>query len=635
MALKKTSVTLLLLILLPCLHASADQLDSLLLKHDTVSIYRYVGTTDSLALKSLRLVKRAVIDGFQKYTFLDKQSRFYAGLGNTGLAYKSLLYQPAYQDGFYLGINSFDSYTYRDQNTSYYVHRKPVTYLYYANGSKKEQLFRVVHSNKIANLITIGVDFYLVNSPGNYIRQKSDDKSVAVTAQYYTKDLRYGVIANYTHNKFIVFENGGIANDSVFEDNIESDRRLINVNLLTAQNLVKEAGIGMNQYFYLSKAPPAADSSGKKKSLFHAGRLAYTFNYSRQIQVYTDQEPRSAFYAPYDTILDTLKTDDSLHVETYENILSWSNLRLNDNPDQKIFYLNLFLKNQYSEMSGYEPKRIFMLWIPGADAIIRPFKGSRIDFNGSWSTGEFNDKGYMLDASIAQQFKKGEKDYGTLSLGLTRFTQDPGWIYQHYQSNHFRWDNNFLKQQFSRAGFSYTYKRLRTGIDYWQVRNLTYLDTLARPHQFLGNTNIMAIYLYKDFKIGIWNLDNALIYQKASGNDVVRLPEFMANIAFYVTLPLFKNAAVLQPGLEFFYNTAYYADSYMPATRSFYLQDSKEIGNYIYADVYVNVMIKTFRFFLKYNHFNSSFSGRRYYMAPHYPLQDAAFKFGVSWNFYD
>ena len=34
-------------------------------------------------------------------------------------------------------------------------------------------------------------------------------------------------------------------------------------------------------------------------------------------------------------------------------------------------------------------------------------------------------------------------------------------------------------------------------------------------------------------------------------------------------------------------------------------------------------------------HFNASFMGRTYYMVPSYPMQDAAFKFGVDWIFHD
>jgi hypothetical protein len=73
----------------------------------------------------------------------------------------------------------------------------------------------------------------------------------------------------------------------------------------------------------------------------------------------------------------------------------------------------------------------------------------------------------------------------------------------------------------------------------------------------------------------------------------------------------------------------------MPALRSFYWQEEKKTGNYYYADVFISLMIKRFRIFIKYQHLNELWSESRYYMVPHYPQQGAAFKFGLSWSFYD
>jgi hypothetical protein len=109
----------------------------------------------------------------------------------------------------------------------------------------------------------------------------------------------------------------------------------------------------------------------------------------------------------------------------------------------------------------------------------------------------------------------------------------------------------------------------------------------------------------------------------------------MADVAVFVTMQLFQGATTIQPGIEVFYNTSYYADAYMPALRSFYTQDKKEIGNFIYADIFFNFRIKRARMFLKYSHFNSLFGDNNYYAVPSYPLMDAGFRFGISWKFFD
>jgi hypothetical protein len=73
----------------------------------------------------------------------------------------------------------------------------------------------------------------------------------------------------------------------------------------------------------------------------------------------------------------------------------------------------------------------------------------------------------------------------------------------------------------------------------------------------------------------------------------------------------------------------------MPATRMFYLQDEKKIGNYIYMDIFINLMVKRFRIFVKYQHLNALWGENRYYMVPHYPMQGGIIKYGLSWSFYD
>jgi hypothetical protein len=52
-------------------------------------------------------------------------------------------------------------------------------------------------------------------------------------------------------------------------------------------------------------------------------------------------------------------------------------------------------------------------------------------------------------------------------------------------------------------------------------------------------------------------------------------------------------------------------------------------------DVFLNVKIQRATLFVKYSHFNAAFMERNYFMVPNYPMQDAAFKFGVNWRFFD
>ena len=115
----------------------------------------------------------------------------------------------------------------------------------------------------------------------------------------------------------------------------------------------------------------------------------------------------------------------------------------------------------------------------------------------------------------------------------------------------------------------------------------------------------------------------------------MRLPDFSSYTSFIYENNFFKKALYGQFGIDVRYCTLYLADAYMPATGQFYLQNEKKIGNYAYVDLFANFRIKTFRFFLKYEHLNAGFSEKGYYTVPHYPMAGGTFKWGIRWQFFD
>jgi hypothetical protein len=132
-----------------------------------------------------------------------------------------------------------------------------------------------------------------------------------------------------------------------------------------------------------------------------------------------------------------------------------------------------------------------------------------------------------------------------------------------------------------------------------------------------------------------WGINGKLVYQSPSQPEYIRIPGFSGHLNLFFKSPIFKQAATIQTGFQFYYFSEFFADGYNPAYRDFYIQNEKSIGNYIYADVYLTLNIKTARLFLKYAHFNSLFGNYTYYLAPHYPDRDARFCFGINWRFHN
>ncbi len=607
--------------------------DSIKKHRDSTQVLFFYSDFEKLGKLNLHQNDTALA-GFQDYDMLYKHDRFFATLGNIGHSYRCLTpFSNLSASGFDYGLHNLDGYLYKNDSVQYYKVYKTFTEISYIQGAKKEQNFHAVFSRNIYRSFNLGFDFHVMSAPGAYNRQKTNQINFALTSQFFSKDKRYGVIANLTMNRIKNYENGGIIYDSLFESNLETNRMVIPVNLLTAQNRVKETGFFMKHYFDLTRHTASEkDSSGITRNRIELGRLSYSFQYNRQIQNFIDYQPDSGFFP---TPVDTVITFDSLTVKKIINEVIWSNPSFKPNQQLRMFQIEAGIRQQYSEVSMQGDKIFFQQYIPHAKINFTPFGSLILEAQGDYAIGDYNEGDFSLQVTLSSILGSKSKNAGTISITGKYSLQQPAWFYSHYQGNSYQWDTSWLKQGLISGGFKYFFKFIETGINVGRITNFIYLDTLSMPRQFQPEFGYMNLFLNGDVDIWRFKFKTQLLYQTIQGTSLLRLPAFMGNLAVYYTQPLFHGAATLQPGLNFFYNTAYYADKYNPALRSFYLQDEKEIGNYLYMDVFINLKIQRARFFFTYTHFNASFMGHTYYTTPGYPMQDGAFKFGVSWRFHD
>ncbi|MGB4124541.1 MAG: putative porin, partial [Bacteroidales bacterium] len=263
---------------------------------------------------------------FEIYNWPDRKYPFIASLGNSGLAYKNLVFNIQRPVGFNYGINTFDAYLFQQEELKYYLNHKPFSEIGYVTGASKEQLFHARHQQRFFKKLAFGVDFELINSLGTYQHQKSNNRKIAFKSEYFTDNLKYGFIANYSHSKVVVQENGGLANDSIYEHNLEPDRSIIGIKLWNAETNVRKAQIGFQQYYQLSPRKKNDSDSAylhDKKLQIRFGRLSHTFLYDRNALIYKDENPTSGFY--HNIYVDSIATFDSVFFQTLENSFSWSN----------------------------------------------------------------------------------------------------------------------------------------------------------------------------------------------------------------------------------------------------------------------------------------------------------------------
>ena len=596
---------------------------------DSAKIYSFSANFEQQGSHFLHPID-TLITNVENYDPPTRPGKYYASLGNVGLANHNQIFSPIIKSGYSFGISSFDQYRFLNDSLKYYWVGKPYTHLEYVMGYKKEQNLLVDHSQNIASWFNLGLKFHYVNSPGLYKNQQSDDKNFVIKTRFQTPNYRYIVLANYIHNKLKVEENGGIRYDTVFEENIKTDRRGFITNLSSANNQIKENSFFVKQYFKLSKRHRfrLADSaqSASLPDRINPGNISHAIRISDVSYLYQQSlSDTNGFYA---LTLDSLNpTYDSTHIFQIENQLSWTNA---DNAKDQLLTFNFALRHIYAEQWVDSVVSNFNQLIPNGMMNIN--LSDKLDLRvyadlvlGQTYGGDFNLK---ADLSLKTKF-------GVIKYTLHNANQEAVGFFQSYKSNHFIWDNNFKKQYFLINRFSYSYKSVFAGANIFAIQNFVFLDSLGKPKQLNKNIQILHLQLRKLIKLGNWTMDTRLNYQKASSTQAVRIPDFVGDVSVFYTKDLFKQAAIFQTGLDVSYNTSYYAMAYMPATRSFYVQNNQSVGNYFYANAFINLQIKRSRLFLKYHNLGFLAGDFRYYTVPSYPMQDGGFRFGISWMFYD
>lgn len=166
------------------------------------------------------------------------------------------------------------------------------------------------------------------------------------------------------------------------------------------------------------------------------------------------------------------------------------------------------------------------------------------------------------------------------------------------------------------------------------LKNNTYFDSLSIVRQNPEAMSILTAYLRKDFKLWKFHMDNKILFQVSSDEDVVPLPEVALDLRYYFQFELVKNVLTAQLGANATFTTEYYAPGYSPALGVFYNQKVEKIGETPYVDLFVNLQWKRASIFVKYVNAALGWPDNDYFSTFRYIRSQKALKFGIHWPFY-
>ncbi|PKP02487.1 MAG: hypothetical protein CVU11_11665 [Bacteroidetes bacterium HGW-Bacteroidetes-6] len=509
---------------------------------------------------------------------------------------------------FFAFMHRPDQYMFTRENIPLFTDSVPFSIASYSNGYKREQYFDFIHSQRLAKQWRLTLDYRLINSPGAYKNQKLQQSHFFTTIEYKAKSDKYHMTAGLVLNKVLQQENGGLLYANNFIDTTVYDRQLASVQLLTAQNRMRQ-----NDFFLVNEF--RFGSKNNRKRIF----AEHTFNYRSEYHVYSDSDPLNGYYQQI--LLDSTITTDSVAHRAFENKI------IIGNKDSKTFrwYASAFYSSDQlynlerdSSLSQKIISAGFALQITKQFTLVAKMS-SDATFN---SDGDRN-LSFELLASDSLKWKPS-------GLFCYNFIK-PGIFYSQYSGNHIAWQHNWAQTQTVLAMASLGYKRSSISIFYANINHQLYFDGA----EFLqgGQGNISGILGKTDFDFGRFHLNATAGYQHVKSAPYLHLPDWFAKCRLTMHNSVFKKALSLQTGLGLWINDSYYADAYNPVIQTFVVQNSIKTGGFIYPTLFVRAQIKRAIVFLEMINFTAGFTKINYWQTPGYPLPDRGFRFGVTWSF--
>lgn len=551
-------------------------------------------------------------------------------LGNLGSAEHQVLFDFDRPFGFRFS-DSRQMYFKRIRDRRILLTDKAFSNVYYVNGQNQENQLKADFARAFGTMLTAGFSFGRINSAGFYANQETKVTDFSVYAAFKSRDSRYRAHFVFGWQDLSVGENGGLSNDTIFELNTTPGRQFIPTNLARASNRRAGYDIGIEQQYALPKMW-VNDSTYYSRRFIPV--VEHSFSLERFTNVYRDEDAGKGFYGQI--LRDSVLTMDSTSLLGVTNVVR---LRLFANDSSSVKTTGI-LENVYAgighryDQVNYDSTSL--------NAIHNVFLDGGVDGNilGKlrwWA----NDRFMLIGHNVLDNRLEGGIG---LSVGRARVSADvvyhvfrPDYITENYVSNHFRISNSFGKTNHLTSGFRFAHGRLRTTVDarYHLLQNLVVFGTDRLPFQSTGVNQLVVLRARQQVTLRWFHFDiDAAVQFKLSGDDI-RVPMALGRGMVYYQNDIFKRKLRVQLGYEVSYASAYFANAYNPALSAFHLQNYRQVGNYPFMDIFLNIRIKSFQAFFKMEHWNAGLMGYRYYHIPHHPANDMAWKFGVRWAFLD
>ncbi|TLP74411.1 putative porin [Maribacter sp. ACAM166] len=544
-----------------------------------------------------------------------------------------------------LGAMAKDQKYLEKEQIVYYNVPTPMTELFFKTTLEQGQLLDANLAFNTSRRLNFSIGYIGHRSLGKYNSNQIQSGNFTITTNYVSKNSRYALRAHIAAQNILSQENGGLIDKELQFESGDPDyinRPRVDVRFDNADNKILGKRYYLDHIYKLIRKQ--LDSTRTEKTSLSIGHV---FDYETKYYQFI-QSPNDTIFG--DAILS--EVNDKAYLKTFYNEVNaqFYNRTLGKlTGSVNIYNYDYFFNSQFITEEGVViPNRLNGTEIAIGGKYEKRIRG--FDFNANFNynlSGSLT--GNLLDASASYTINKGN----ILKFSLHTSTRLPNFNYLLYQSEYlnYNWDNSgvFEKERVSSLmGELNSSTWGKVMLKYSNLDNYSYfasdIDTaieegmeqaFIKPLQEAKGVSYLKVKYEKEFKVGMFALNNTVMYQNVTqDNQVLNLPQFVTRNTLYFSSDVFKKAMYLQTGITFKYFTSYNMNAYNPILGEFYVQNKEELGGYPLLDFFINARIKQTRIYLKAEHFNSSFSGYNYYAAPNYPYRDFVIRFGLVWNFF-
>jgi hypothetical protein len=531
-------------------------------------------------------------------------------------------------------------FAYQEVNDiKYYSVATPLTELYFKTVMEQGQNVDALITLNTAKNFNFSVAFKGLRSLGKYINQLSSVGNFRFTTSYFTLDNRYSINVHYTGQDILNGENGGLTIPENFEseDPAYKNRPRLQVYLTDAKSFLKGKRFFFDHNFRINSKEDVNNIY-----LVHQYNYEHKFFEFNQATLSSNIGTSGATFQRFGVSSQSSKIiDQTIYSQLYNKVGA---VYENKNLGKFQFFIENFIYKYH-----YNLEKVI-------DAITYPTKlqatintiGGQYDYR----KNKWNGTVTLSNSISAQPMRNFEANLtytinpkNNLSFQYQNISKLPDHNYNLNQSSYvkYNWSNDFNNEKNNNLVVNANTQWVKASLQLTTLNDHLYFsnDTIGNyqqyvsPKQYTGTINYLSLKITKEFKYKKWALDNTFLYQKVSQKDtILNVPELTMRNTIYFSDYVFKRAMFMQTGIILNYFTKFYANDYNPILGEFFVQKDKQIGEFPMLDFFVNARVKQTRIYIKAEHFNSAFTGNKYYSAPNVPYHDFMIRFGLVWNFF-